>query len=182
MFSFSPHLVPLSPLAPRCPPQQHLPLVKHSNIMSKTCFKSLVWFYLTSIYSTLVLLGTWCWDCRLLSSAVCVLGGCTCGCCLVSGGFLSLCWLCIAALFVLDEDFAHELCGARDLLTWFQLDVTNKEPCWWLSYDAQAQQHIKWNTVHQHANLIVDLVCACIKPLHTKFNVITCADCTTTVN
>lgn len=31
--SFSPHLVPLFPLAPRCPPQQHLPLVKHNHIM-----------------------------------------------------------------------------------------------------------------------------------------------------
>lgn len=81
------------------------------------------------MYSTLVLLGTWCWVRRVLSSAVCVLGGCTCGCGLVSGGFLSLCRLCIAALLVLDEDLAHELSGARDLLTWFQLDVTNKPPC-----------------------------------------------------
>lgn len=78
--------------------------------------------------STLVLLGTWCWVCRVLRSAVCVLGGYTCGCGLVGGGFLGL-RLRTAALLVLDEDLSHEFGWARDLLTWFQLDVTNKQPC-----------------------------------------------------
>lgn len=66
---------------------------------------------------------------RILGSGVWVLGGCSRGCGLVSGcwgGFLSLGWLFMAALLVLDEDLAQELRWARNLLAWLQLDGTDK--------------------------------------------------------
>lgn len=82
---------------------------------------------------TLGLLGAGCWVGSILRRAVRILGGCSRGCScglgLLSGcraGFLILGRLLVAALFVLDEDFTHELGRAGDLLAWLQLDVRNR--------------------------------------------------------
>lgn len=78
----------------------------------------------------MVLLGAGCWVGRILRGGVWVLGGCSCGCGLVGGCwavFFRLGRLFMAALLVLDEDLAHELRWAGDLLTRLQLDVTDKQ-------------------------------------------------------
>lgn len=61
---------------------------------------------------------------RILGTGIWVLVGCSCGCGLVGGcwvSFLSLCRLFLVALLVLDEDLAHELRRTGDLLAWLQL-------------------------------------------------------------
>lgn len=86
-----------------------------------------------STLSTLVLLGGGCWVCWILGGATCDLGRCSCGSCgcgllgcCWGRGFLSLGWFFVAALLVLDEDLAHELRWAGDLLAWLQLDFRHK--------------------------------------------------------
>lgn len=76
----------------------------------------------------MVLLGGGCCVGGILGSGVWVLGGCSCSlvssCC---AGFLSLRWLFMTSLLVLDEDFTHELRGAGDLLAWHQLHSADKQ-------------------------------------------------------